>query len=124
LGAEDIAPRVYVAGPRVKDTITNDYVLANLCEIHPVPVSVEVAADLVWEKLREDFEAIMTEHDDNNDDSLASKLNRLKDVTAWYGRVQAFVGQGLDMIEKVKKLKEELPDDDVLDYVLSIGSEA
>ncbi|HPZ86277.1 MAG TPA: hypothetical protein PLR82_08010, partial [Bacillota bacterium] len=36
LGAEDIAPRVYVAGPRVKDTITNDYVLANLCEIHPV----------------------------------------------------------------------------------------
>lgn len=124
LGAEDIAPRVYVAGPGVKDTIVGDCVLANLCEIHPVPVSVEVAADLVWEKLREDFEAIMTEHDGNNDDSLASKLNRLKDVTAWYGRVQTFVGQGLDMIEKVKKLKEELPNDDVLDYVLSIGSEA
>ena len=121
LGAEDVAPRIYVAGPGVKDAIVGDCILASLCEIHPVPVSVEVAADLVWERLREDFEAIMTEHDG---DSLASKLNRLKDVTAWYGRVQAFVGQGLDMIEKIKKLKEELPNDDVLDYVLSIGSEA
>lgn len=124
LGARDIASRVYVAGPKAKELIMEDDVLERLTEVIPVPVSEDVAADLLWESLRKDFDEIMQEHDVEGDGSLASKLKRLQAVSNWYARVQVFVSQGLDMIQKVRQLKDELPDDDVLDYVLSIGSEA